>query len=85
MDLVAGAKRTVVIMGHSTKAGESRLRREVALPLTGRGVVDRVITDLAVFDFVGTASPHMVLVEQQAAISVEELRAQTEAPFRQMH
>ena len=81
MDLVAGAKRTVVIMEHLTRAGESRVRRECTLPLTGKGVVDRLITDLAVFDFVGAPIREMVLVEQLTDISVAELEAHTEAPF----
>src|ERR1700678_4440470 len=50
MDLVAGAKRVVVIMEHRTREGTSRVRRECTLPLTGRRVVDRLITELAVFD-----------------------------------
>ena len=83
MDLVVGAKRTVVIMEHLTKAGESRIRRHCTLPLTGAGVVDRLITDLAVFDFVGTspAARGMVLVQQLTGMSLAELRANTEAAF----
>ena len=82
MDLVAGAKRTVVIMEHLTREGEPRVRRKCTLPLTGQGVVDRLITDLAVFDFSGTPAGKMVLIEQLTDISVESLRACTEAPFR---
>ncbi len=51
MDLVAGAKRVVVMMEHLNRSGESKVRRECTLPLTGTAVVDRLITDLAVFDF----------------------------------
>jgi 3-oxoacid CoA-transferase subunit B len=82
MDLVVGAKRTVVIMEHLTKAGEPRIRRECTLPLTGRNVVDRLITDLAVFDFVQMPEPQMVLVEQLTDMSLDDLRASTEAEFR---
>ena len=52
MDLVASAKRTIVIVEHLTRDEESRLRAQCNLPLTGASVVDRLITDLAVFDFV---------------------------------
>ena len=78
MDLVAGAKRTVVIMEHCNKAGESKVKRECTLPLTGRGVVDRLITDLAVFDF---ADGEMTLVETHPGVTVDEVRERTEAPF----
>ena len=52
MDLVAGVQRIVVIMDHANKAGESKLLKKCSLPLTGQGVVDRVITNLGVFDIV---------------------------------
>jgi 3-oxoacid CoA-transferase subunit B len=81
MDLVAGAKRTIVIMEHVTRDGEPRLRRECTLPLTGVGVVDRLITDLAVFDFVGSAPRQLVLVEKLVDISDADLQARTEAPI----
>ena len=50
MDLVAGVKRVVVIMDHANKHGESKLLKECTLPLTGKNVVDRVVTNLGVFD-----------------------------------
>ena len=78
MDLVAGAKRTVVIMEHVNKAGEPKVKPACELPLTGRGVVDRLITDLAVFDFADGA---MTLVETQPGVTVEQVRAQTAADF----
>ena len=52
MDLVAGVKRVVVIMDHANKAGESKVLKECTLPLTGKQVVDRIITNLGVFDVV---------------------------------
>ena len=52
MDLVAGVKRVVVVMDHASKHGESKLLQECTLPLTGMGVVDRIITNLGVFDVV---------------------------------
>jgi 3-oxoacid CoA-transferase subunit B len=79
MDLVSGAKRVVVVMEHLTKGGESKVRRECTLPLTGRRVVHRLITELAVFDF--PPGGGMVLVECQPGVSIEEVRAHTEAQF----
>lgn len=79
MDLVSGARRVVVMMEHLTRDGSSKVRRECTLPLTGRGVVDRLITDLAVFDF--PAHGGMVLVELQDGVALEELRDATEADF----
>jgi 3-oxoacid CoA-transferase subunit B len=78
MDLVHGAKRVVVIMEHVNKHGESKVKKECSLPLTGQRVVHRLITDLAVFDF---TSEGMVLVETQEGVSVEEVKAKTEAAF----
>lgn len=78
MDLVQGAKRVIVIMDHLSKHGESKVKKACTLPLTGQGVVHRLITDLAVFDF---SANGMVLVEKVAALSVEEIRAKTEATF----
>jgi 3-oxoacid CoA-transferase subunit B len=78
MDLVSGAKRIVVIMEHVNKYGESKVKKECSLPLTGKGVVNRLITDLAVFDFLAS---EMVLVELQPGAALDEVRAKTEAPF----
>jgi 3-oxoacid CoA-transferase subunit B len=78
MDLVAGAKRTIVIMEHVNKAGEPQVKTQCTLPLTGRACVDRLITDLAVFDFTPEG---MVLVETLGGASVDAVRAATEAPF----
>ncbi|MBT2734045.1 CoA transferase subunit B [Bacillus sp. ISL-7] len=78
MDLVHGAKRVIVIMEHVNKHGESKVKKECSLPLTGQRVVHRLITDLAVFDF---TSQGMVLVETQEGVSVEEVKEKTEAVF----
>jgi 3-oxoacid CoA-transferase subunit B len=78
MDLVHGAKRVVVIMEHLTRSGDSKVKRQCSLPLTGRHVVSRLITDLAVFDFHGL---EMVLVETQDGVSLDEIKAHTEAHF----
>jgi 3-oxoacid CoA-transferase subunit B len=79
MDLVSGAKRVVVVMEHLTKSGESKVKRECTLPLTGRRVVHRLITELAVFDF--PPGGGMVLVECQPGVGIEEVRTHTEAQF----
>jgi 3-oxoacid CoA-transferase subunit B len=79
MDLVNGARRVVVIMEHVNKHGESKVKKSCTLPLTGQRVVHRLITELAVFDFTKSG---MVLVETQPDISVEEVKAKTEASFR---
>lgn len=78
MDLVNGAKRVIVIMEHVNKHGESKIKKECTLPLTGRQVVQRLITDLAVFDFTPNG---MILIEIQEGASLEEVKEKTEAPF----
>jgi 3-oxoacid CoA-transferase subunit B len=78
MDLVNGAKRIVVIMEHVNKYGESKIKKQCTLPLTGQKVVHRLITDLAVFDFTPEG---MVLVEIQEGATVEEIKNKTEAAF----
>lgn len=78
MDLVQGAKKVIVIMEHVSKHGESKVKRACTLPLTGQGVVHRLITDLAVFDF---TEQGMVLVEKAANITLEALQQQTEASY----
>jgi len=79
MDLVAGVKRVVVVMDHASKSGEPKLLRECALPLTGARVVDMVITNLAVFEISRGAS--MRLIELASGVSLDEVRAKTEAKF----
>jgi 3-oxoacid CoA-transferase subunit B len=76
MDLVAGVGRVVVVMDHTNKAGESKVLRRCTLPLTGAGVVDRIITNLGVLD-VGHKGLH--IVELAPGVTEAELRAATEA------
>ncbi|MEC1687645.1 CoA transferase subunit B [Bacillus mojavensis] len=78
MDLVNGAKRIVVIMEHVNKHGESKVKKQCSLPLTGKKVVHRLITDLAVFDF---DNGHMTLTELQDGVTLEEVYEKTEADF----
>jgi 3-oxoacid CoA-transferase subunit B len=75
MDLVAGVKRVVVLMEH-TAGGKPKLLKACTLPLTGAGVVDRVITELGVFDITPTG---VVLVDVAPGVTLEEIRAKTEA------
>lgn len=79
MDLVNGAKRVVVIMEHVNKHGESKVKKQCTLPLTGQRVVHRLITDLAVFDF---TNEEMVLIELQEGVTVQEVQEKTEAEFK---
>lgn len=77
MDLVAGVKRVVVVMDHTSKKGDPKLLHECSLPLTGRSVVDLVITNLGVFEV--TRGQGMRLVELADGVSVDDVRTQTEA------
>ncbi len=78
MDLVHGAKKVIVIMEHCNKYGESKVKKECSLPLTGKGVVHQLITDLAVFEFSNNA---MKLVELQEDVSLDQVKEKTEAEF----
>ncbi len=78
MDLVAGARRVIVITTHLTKKGGSKLRKECTLPLTGKACVDSVITDYGWFDLV---DGRLVLKEIAPDLTVDQVREATEADF----
>ena len=78
MDLVAGARRVVILTDHTSKHGEPKIVEECSLPLTGAGVVDRVITNLAVFDI---KDQRLVLRRIAPGVSEEEIREKTGADF----
>ncbi|GGJ58450.1 CoA transferase subunit B [Deinococcus roseus] len=79
MDLVAGVKRVVVLMEHTTKTGEHKILQHCTLPLTGQNVVSRIITDLCVLDVTPTG---LTLVELAPGVEVEEVERKTGAPVR---
>jgi 3-oxoacid CoA-transferase subunit B len=78
MDLVASAKRVVITMTHASKKGAPKLLKKCSLPLTSRKCVDRVITEMAVFDFKGGK---MILREMAPGLTVDDIRKVTEAEF----
>ncbi len=80
MDLVAGAKRVVVIMDHTDKAGNPKLLKQCTLPLTGVGCVDRVITNLAVFD-IDRHGKGMRLIETAPRVTADDVKSKTQAAF----
>jgi len=80
MDLVAGVQKVVVVMEHEAK-GESKLLKACNLPLTGANVVDMVITDLGVFSIDKKGSGGMTLIELATGVTLDEIKAKTEAAF----
>jgi 3-oxoacid CoA-transferase subunit B len=81
MDLVAGARRLVVTMEHTSRAGEPKILKSCTLPLTGKHCVHRIITDLCVLD-VDPSRTELVLMELAPGVTENEVRAKTEAAFR---
>jgi 3-oxoacid CoA-transferase subunit B/3-oxoadipate CoA-transferase beta subunit len=80
MDLVAGVGRVVVVMDHVEKSGAPKLLKACTLPLTGAGVVDLLITDLGVFD-ISARDGRVTLTELAPGVTVDEVKAKTEAAF----
>ena len=84
MDLVAGVKLVFVVMDHANKAGQSKVLKRCALPLTGAACVDMVITDLCVFDLDRKGSQGqkgLTLIELAPGVTLDEIKAKTEADF----
>jgi 3-oxoacid CoA-transferase subunit B len=79
MDLVSGAQRIVVVMEHCSKDGDSKVKRKCTLPITGLGVVNRIITDLAVIDVTPAG---LELVEVAPGVTADEVIQRTEAPLK---
>ncbi len=82
MDLVGGARRVVVLMEHNTRDGGMKIMEQCSLPLTGKRVVDRIITDLAVID---VTDDGLLVRELAPGVSAETLQARSAAPLRFAH
>jgi len=79
MDLVSGVRQVIIIMEHTAQDGGAKLVRQCSLPLTGQGVVDRIITDLCVLNVTPTG---FELIELAPDVTAEEVVSRTEAPVR---
>jgi 3-oxoacid CoA-transferase subunit B len=82
MDLVAGVKKVVVVMDHVAKGDEKKILKRCALPLTGKAVVDLLVTDLAVFAIDKHGGGGLTLIETAPGVSIEDIRAKTEPDFK---
>jgi 3-oxoacid CoA-transferase B subunit len=80
MDLVAGVRRIIVVMEHTEKSGAPKFLHQCSLPLTGKNVVDMLITDLCVFE-IDRRNGGAALVELAPGVTLEEIKAKTEATF----